>query len=213
MTRIRPKKFMTSTRLQTMLLKYQAIPIFTQRDVRRLLSLTPRQTVRALHHAIDEEVLIRIKPGLYSLAVRPPSAFIVANYLLDPSYVSLESALSYHRIIPENVYTITSMTPKPSKKTTRLNREFSYHKINRQLYFGYSNVLIGGASVLMAEKEKAVLDYIYFVVQGLRKINQRSNFSKLDRERIKTYAFAFKNVLKGRKGVAFSNLLRSLKLV
>jgi len=211
--RTRPKKFMTPARLQTMLLKYPAIPIFTQRDIRRFLSLTPRQVIRALHQAIDEGVLIRIKPGLYCLAVRPPSSFIAANYLLDPSYVSLESALSYHRIIPENVYTITSVTPKPSKKINRLNREFSYHKINRQLYFGYSNVLIGGTSVLMAEKEKAVLDYIYFVVQGLRKINQRSNFSKLDKERLKTYAFTFKNVLKGRKSVAFSNLLRSLKLI
>lgn len=212
-TRIRLQKFMTPARLQTALLKYDNIPIFTPRDLRRLLHLTTKQVSRALYDAVEEGVMTRIKPGLYCLVARPPTAFIIANYLLEPSYVSLESALSYHQIIPESVYTITSATPKSTKKFVRQNREFSYHKMNRQLYFGYSKILIGGAPVLMAEKEKAVLDYLYFVVQGLRKTNQRSNFSKLNMERFMAYALIFRNVLKGRKSVAFNNLLHSLELI
>lgn len=212
-TRIRIRKLITPARLQAILLKQESIPILTTRDTRRLLGVSPRQTQRALQDAMKEDVLMRIKPGLYALAVRPPATFVLANYLMEPSYISLESALSYHRIIPETVYTITSVTPRYPAKFTRLNRDFTYHKINRQLYFGYSKILIGGAPVLMAEKEKAVLDYLYFVVQGLRKINNRSNFSKLNTERLQTYALTFKNVLKGRKRVAFNNLLESLELI
>lgn len=210
---IRIRKLITPAKLQAALLRQESIPILTTRDIRRILNVSPRRTQRALQDAMKEEVLMRVKPGLYALVVRPPAAFVAANYLMEPSYISFESALSYHRIIPETVYSITSVTPKYPARFTRLNREFTYHKINRKLYFGYSKILVGGAPVLMAEKEKAVLDYLYFVVQGLRKINHRSNFSKLDTERLKTYALTFRTVLKGRKRVAFNNLLETLELV
>ena len=36
--------------------------------------------------------------------------FWIANRIYQPSYVSLESALSYYNLIPEAVYTTTSLT-------------------------------------------------------------------------------------------------------
>ncbi len=40
----------------------------------------------------------------------------LANKIVQPSYISLESALSYYQIIPERVYGVTSVT---SKKTSQ----------------------------------------------------------------------------------------------
>jgi len=41
----------------------------------------------------------------------------------------------------------------------------------------------------------------------------RLNFSKLDMARLKIYALIFRNVLQGRKRIAFNNLLESLELI
>jgi predicted transcriptional regulator of viral defense system len=212
-TRVRIPKVMTPLRLQSGLLRFNAISIFSKRDVCRLLKLTERQAARAIEEAVNEGVLVRIKRGLFFLAVRQPGALTIANYLLEPSYISLETALSYYRVIPETVYSVTSITPKAPRTFTRLNRKFTYHHINRMLYFGYGKAVIGGTKILIADKEKAVLDYLYFVVQGHRKLNPRSNLAALDQTRLNAYIDTFKTSLGGRKIAAFENLLSSLYLI
>ena len=42
--------------------------------------------------------------------------FLIANKIYNPSYVSFEMALSYYRLIPEGVYSITSATAKKTIK-------------------------------------------------------------------------------------------------
>src|SRR5208337_4775007 len=57
--------------------------------------------------------LIRIKKGIYVLGEiwrnGPFSKEILANLIYGPSYVSLEYALSWHRLIPERVDMVTSV--------------------------------------------------------------------------------------------------------
>ncbi|WP_051224620.1 type IV toxin-antitoxin system AbiEi family antitoxin domain-containing protein [Flavobacterium tegetincola] len=64
--------------------------------------------------------LISLKKGLYIAGVETdatgPETFSVANHLWGPSYVSLESALSYWSLIPERIYEVSSITLKVSKK-------------------------------------------------------------------------------------------------
>ena len=88
--------------------------------------------------------------------------FEVANRIYSPSYISLEMALSYHDLIPEAVYGVTSVG---TKRTYRLNcslADFSYRKIAARLFFGYDLVTNGRKTVRIASPEKAVLDYLYF---------------------------------------------------
>lgn len=64
--------------------------------------------------------IISLKKGLYAnsgkTGLTGPEPFLIANHLWGPSYVSLESALSYWGLIPKRVYEINSMTIKISKK-------------------------------------------------------------------------------------------------
>ena len=64
--------------------------------------------------------LILLKRGLYipgkNTDLIVPEPFLIANYLWGPSYVSLETALSYWGLIPERVFEIRSVTMKLSKK-------------------------------------------------------------------------------------------------
>lgn len=66
--------------------------------------------------------LIALKRGLYLPGERTnlaaPEPFLTANYLGGPSYISLETALSYWGLIPERVYEISSITMQLSKKIT-----------------------------------------------------------------------------------------------
>ena len=80
-----------------------------------------------------------------------------------PSYVSFEYALSYHGLIPERVYTITSATSKKSIEYSTSIGNFSYQKIPAKAYslgidWKYSE-LDGG--YFIATPEKALCDKIY----------------------------------------------------
>jgi len=63
---------------------------------------------------------ILLKRGLYipgrNTYLTVPEPSLTANYLRGPSYVSLESALSYLGVIPERVFEMWSVTLKLSKK-------------------------------------------------------------------------------------------------
>ena len=70
-------------------------------------------------------LLLPLKRNLYVLneydSKKTPSRFYIANQLVFPSYISLETALSFYGVIPERVYSVTSVT---SKKTAQFSNSF-----------------------------------------------------------------------------------------
>ncbi|MGM0401730.1 MAG: type IV toxin-antitoxin system AbiEi family antitoxin domain-containing protein, partial [Chloroflexota bacterium] len=67
----------------------------------------------------------QLRRGLYALAPPfqkvKPHPFLVANRLVQPSYVSLQSALAYYGLIPEHVPVTTSVTTaRPGRWDTPL---------------------------------------------------------------------------------------------
>lgn len=95
--------------------------------------------------------------------------FLIANKLYAPSYVSLEMALSYYNLIPEGVYSITSVTSQKTAKFKTPIGQFFYRSIKPELMFGYAVHTIGKEPYRLAEIEKAVLDYIYLNPTSTRK--------------------------------------------
>lgn len=127
--------------------------------------------------------LIPLKKGLYIAGVRTdltaPEPFLIANHLWGPSYVSLESAMSYWGIIPERVYEVSSITIKSSKKYKTPIGRFSYRSIPAPYYsFGIKSIeLATGQLALIASPEKALCDKI-ITTSGLslRSPSQTRNF-------------------------------------
>jgi len=202
---------LSSLEVQQRLLR-QPLTVITKTEFARLFALSDMQTYRVVAQAVQDGVLGRLKPGIYYLIAKPPTAFDVANALYTPSYISLETALSYYRVIPENVYTITSITPKHSRRFTALQREYTYSSLKAQLYFGYQKLVIGGRPIVMAEKEKAFLDYLYLVARGLKKLNERFDLSSLNKDKIASHLPHFYQTLQGRKKQAFHTLISKLPL-
>ena len=87
--------------------------------------------------------------------------FKVANRIYSPSYISLESALSYYHLIPESVYSITSISTRKTYRFTTSIGEFTYRALKTALFFGYDLIKFDGKYLKMVSMEKALLDYFY----------------------------------------------------
>lgn len=110
--------------------------------------------------------LIQLGRGVYTVAPpfrnRLPHPFLLANRLRRPSYVSLQSALSYWGLIPEGFASVTSVTTgRPQTVRTSIG-EFSFRHVKVPWFHGYEDVSGNpDQPVLVATAEKALLDLAY----------------------------------------------------
>jgi predicted transcriptional regulator of viral defense system len=110
--------------------------------------------------------LLQLRRGVYALAPpyrkTLPSPFLTANYLKRGSYVSLQSALAHHGLIPESVPEVTSVTTgRPEKLSTPLGR-FSFRHVRKSMFHGYERIEVAGRQeAFVATAEKSLLDLVY----------------------------------------------------
>ncbi len=127
--------------------------------------------------------LISLRRGLYvpgpELDLPIPDRFVIANHLRGPSYISLETALSYWGLIPERVYEISSVSTKTSKTYETSLGRFSFQFSPTPFYsFGIKSVrLTEFQTALIASPEKALCDKIV-LTSGvlLRSVSQTMDF-------------------------------------
>ena len=106
--------------------------------------------------------------------------FIMATQLIEPSYISLGSALLFHGITKQIQKDIECVTAKNSLKFKKLG--IVYHKIPAQLFFGFKKHAKGKSYAMIAEPEKALLDGLYlniFSEKDLKELSQKIDLQKL----------------------------------
>ncbi len=162
--------------------------IFTPRDFQRMFRATPSRAKYFLEEYARGGLFLRLKKGLYALKSDPPQEEETANLLYRPSYISFEYALAAYNVLPEMVYSVTSATPKTTRLFVVGERTFAYFTIRREAFAGYTPVQRSGRNVLMAEPEKALVDYLYFVSLGKKPGNDRLNLAGLNQDKIRQYA-------------------------
>lgn len=115
--------------------------------------------------------VVQLRRNVYVLAAPwrrvEPHPFVVANELHGPSYVSLQSALAYHGMIPEAVPVTTSVTTaRPADFRTVLGR-YTFRHVRADAFFGYSRArVLENQAALLADPAKALLDLIYLTPGG-----------------------------------------------
>lgn len=119
-----------------------------------------------LKRAVAGGEIIRVRRGLFCLAKRylrqPVHPFVLAQRILGPSYLSLESALACHGWIPEAVYAITSVLLKRSREFDTPLGLFSYTRVPQSpLFAAVRREEMEGGSCFVAEPLKALADYVY----------------------------------------------------
>lgn len=178
---------------QTLLSKQ--LSVFTPAEFKRVFDVTSSamQAFLSNHSQGKNSLFTKLKNGLYTLTDSPRNHYLIANKLYQPSYISFETALSYHKLIPETIYSITSATPKATREFETDGIAYTYRKVKRSLFTGYSPIKYQGNTVLMAEPEKALTDYLYFVDLGLLSMSyERLDLKKVKKQKLYKYIKALR---------------------
>ena len=171
-------------------LREKDIRLFSPDEFRRLFGVTEVAAQNFIKNH-TKDLFIKLRNGLYALRLDSPSEMEIANRLLVPSYISFEYALSRYGIIPESSYSVTSATTKLTREFTAQGKAYEYNRIKAVAYRGYRTEKQGHVTVLIAEPEKALADYLYFVDLKLKKLNDRLRTRHLKRSQVLRYASLF----------------------
>lgn len=94
----------------------------------------------------------------------PPA--VIANKVVAPSYLSLDWALSFYGIIPEETPNPTSVTTARAEDFQAIGRRFIYRHIKPSYFKGYSKMKHDNHEILIASQEKALWDKLYLYLRG-----------------------------------------------
>lgn len=179
-------------------LKEKGFQIFTTSDFAKHLKIPKRKATLLLTRNTHKKYFTRLARDLYCITSDPPSALSIANAVVRPSYISLDTALSYYKMIPETVYSVTSISTRHSRSVVINNVDYKYHQLAKKLYFGIRPIKEGNSFIFMAEKEKALMDYLYFVARGKRIFNGRLNTKTINKKRLSIYHQEFRKNIKNK---------------
>lgn len=173
-------------------------------SIRDLVLIDPgfrQPTLAEWHRKGEVRMLVR---GWYVFAdaqVDLPLLFDVACQAYPPAYVSLETALSWYELIPETVQAITLVGTRTTRRSVTEAATFVWRTVKPCRWFGYRVVEYRqGRQFLIAEPEKAVLDYLY-LHPSLRTEGDMlsirldgTGFATLDHDRLNQWAERFEHV-------------------
>lgn len=112
--------------------------------------------------------IVQLRRGLYTLAEPwrkvDPHPFVVANKLSPGSYVSLQSALAHHGLLPEYVPVTTSAGPVRTRRWDTELGSYLFRHLDDRYVGGYDEMeLPDGQSAWVATPEKALVDLVHLV--------------------------------------------------
>jgi len=172
--------------------------IFSLKSVRKSMS---NFSYRQIDRWEKNGFLNKIKQGFYMFSDEKLdrfSLFLIANKIYAPSYISLETALKFYGLIPEEIFQITSISSNKTAKFNTMVGSFSYGHIKPKLFWGYYFIENGQQKILIAEPEKAILDYLYLHPElktandfKEMRIDKDSFFEKINLNKFENYLKAF----------------------
>ena len=171
------------------ILKNKNLDTFSKSTLMMSLNMTEAAAVTLLKRYKKKKYIRNPKRNLYFFPDNPPSIFALAYKMYAPSYISFETALSIYGIIPEVAYSVISATSKATREFIFENTTYKYLKIKTRAFTGY----IKKADYFIADPEKALVDYLYFVAIEGKTLNDRLDVSKLNFQKITQYANLFQN--------------------
>lgn len=146
--------------------RFSDVKVFHINHLRLLTGMNGHSLRMALYRLNNKNLIKRICKGFYANPFNLPMLEEISNQIYSPSYISLESALSSYAVLSQIPVVLTCVT-------TRLPRTFNtgfgiieYHQIKPDYFWGFSEE----KGYYLAEKEKALLDYIYLSTARNRKL-------------------------------------------
>lgn len=133
--------------------------VFTFRNLIDLWELKPETAKIVVKRMVDRGIIYRVVRGYYSIT-REGNLYETANLIVQPSYVSMHSALFYHNVSFQISTIVTSVgLINYEKKVGKIS--FKYYSMKEKLFFNLEGIEYK-QNVAIAKLERAILDCFYF---------------------------------------------------
>lgn len=167
--------------------------VFTFSDLWNLIGLrTSDRTAKVVNRLVRDGVLFKVRRGLY--VTKGADLWVLACRLRKNVYISLDSVLSREGLIGTiPARSVSAVSPGNSRTVDTPCGRIRYFKIRRGLIFGTVQKTNG---VVVADKEKAYLDLLYYYVKGARFVAdplKDIDLWKLNKKRLEEYLRFYKN--------------------
>jgi predicted transcriptional regulator of viral defense system len=139
--------------------------VFSVNDVRKVFPSFDSKRLNEWQHKGYVQKIINKWWRFTEISGNEQLQYRVSNLLLQPSYVSLETALAHYQFIPEAVYSIEAITTVKTASYATPDGNYHYHAIKPAYFFGYSIQYWARLPLLMAEPEKAIIYFLYLCSQ------------------------------------------------
>lgn len=144
--------------------------VFSTAAVSDLVDGSRQRRWGLVHRALESGELTKLKRGLYlldpALTGQTVSAYTIANRLVPESYISMETALSYHGWLQEEPVEIQSCIPSgKSRSYSNPIGEFVYRTLpalGSDYYLGVHRNVTSSDVYMIAGVERALGDTLYF---------------------------------------------------
>ncbi|MDT8385674.1 MAG: type IV toxin-antitoxin system AbiEi family antitoxin domain-containing protein [Gammaproteobacteria bacterium] len=204
----------------------QANHVLNDRQLARLLGGSDESRYGLVNRALKAGDLVRVKRGIYVLADelrdKPVHPFALAQHLEPGSYVSGESALSFHGWIPEAVHVVLSVVPKGKSVSYEHERlgKFEFRRMTTNTGYFLQSVArheLQQQVALIAEPLRALMDLVYLRKLAWQGLDFLTRGMRIDEQQLRTVTSLditrLLDVYKGKREQAFlSELQRSLGL-
>ncbi|MCF6241604.1 MAG: hypothetical protein L3J74_09695 [Bacteroidales bacterium] len=171
--------------------RFDKYPVFSNQEINKQF---PNFNKMNLYHWQQKKYILKLRNNWYTFKHQKSDEyflFYVANKIYNPSYISLESALTYYGLIPEASFSITSVSTLKTMIFSNNLANFYYASIKKEYFFAYRLIKHNQQVIKIADKEKAILDFLYLRkniktkedIESLRLnkvlINESLNFQKM----------------------------------
>ncbi len=145
----------------------ELLPYFSKNAASMLINKKGRNLDKKIAQLTKIGYLETLKKGLYvsssyvEKVTKESYIEYIANILKSPSYISSEYVLAKEGLIPESVFSITSITAKTPRSFSNFLGTFLYKHVKPELFTGYKESLWENKILYVATKAKALFDYFY----------------------------------------------------
>ncbi len=169
----------------------RGLTVFTPIDASNILQESRENTYRILSRMKHKNIIVRLEKGKYirTKDIEESHPYGIACRIVEPSYLSLWSALHYYGYttqVPRIIYLMVTMS-KPSLILQKQPVQF----VRTKHFFGYKNE----GDVIIAEPEKLFLDCLQFpdYAGGVEEIKAALRNAEIDGKKIIGYALKINN--------------------
>ena len=173
----------------------QKYPVFTIRDLANLLNKKMDYVYLQTYRWKKKKLIYEIEKGKYTMEEDP---FLVASWIVWPSYISGWAAIHYYHFTEQLPFTIQVITSrKRNKKILNYgNAKIELNTIKPSFLKGYKRVIYQQKDIFIAEKEKAFIDALatrkMSLVEGIEII--KNNKRRINLKKLFSYATMVKGL-------------------